>query len=746
MESPAKAKTISKFLGKDFEVKASMGHIRDLPKSTMGIDIENDFEPTYAIPFEKKKTITELKGYINKDTTIWIATDEDREGEAIGWHLLEALDVKKKKNEVHRIVFHEITKSAIQGSIKQPREINLDLVDAQQARRILDRLVGYELSPLLWKKVMAGLSAGRVQSVAVRLIVDREREIEAFKPEEFWKIKGIFNTSKKEQFEGLLELHKDKKIKPTSEKETNKILDALKNDKYIIDKVKDKNVKKSPSAPFITSTLQQEASRHLHYSVKKTMVIAQQLYEGVKVKSGLTGLITYMRTDSFSLAAEAVKEAKSVIQSTYGKEYVSTTTREYKKKKGAQEAHEAIRPTHFNLKPEDVKEFLTSDQFRLYELIWKRAIATQMQDAKLHQLVVDVKAEASEYVFRAYGQTVEFPGFMKAYVEKTDNPEDDTKQYKEKLLPLLKEKDKVDAKEIDPTQHFTKPPARYTEASLVKKLESEGIGRPSTYAPTISTIVTRKYIEKEQKHLLPTDLGKLVTDLLVEHFADIVNYQFTAEMEEGLDKVAEGKQKWVPLIREFYTPFHKLIEEKTKSLKKSDITTEESDEICEKCGEKMVIKFGKYGKFLACSGFPKCKNTKPLEGEENGKKEPDVDPELRKKLERKKCDKCGNPMEVKQGRYGAFLGCSNYPKCKNMQPIVKLTGIKCPECGKGQIVERRSKRGRIFYGCNQYPKCKKALWDKPIDKKCEKCGAIMVEKNDKELCSERCDKPKKEKK
>ncbi|MBA4336445.1 type I DNA topoisomerase [bacterium] len=751
VESPAKAKTISQYLGKDYYVTASMGHVRDLPKSKMGIDTEHDFEPSYMVPVDKKKVISGLKSKIKAGTKIWVATDEDREGEAIGWHLLQALKVDSKKHDVKRIVFHEITKSAILDSIKNPRELNMNLVDAQQARRVLDRLVGYELSPLLWKKIRYGLSAGRVQSVAVRLIVDREREIRAFKSDEYWKITGTFTGDAKTKFEAMLSHINDKKAEVGDKKSSDKILKDLDGASYKIESVTEKLINRNPAPPFITSTLQQEASRKLGFSVKKTMVVAQQLYEGVETDKEHSGLITYMRTDSFNLSAQAIKQAAEVITKTYGKEYIADKPRVYKKAKGAQEAHEAIRPTDLERTPEMVKKFLSRDQFRLYELIWQRMIACQMATAKLKAL--DVLIEAAKggsklpYTFKATGQTVAFPGFMKVYIEDEDDaPETEslTGGKHEKILPPLKENEKLKCDKIDPTQHFTQPPARYTEASLVKKLEAEGIGRPSTYAPTITTIQVRGYIEKEGKALKPTDTGEVVTDFLVEHFKDIIDYKFTAEMEEDLDLIANGDKKWVPIIKSFYTPFHKVILDKEKSVNKADVVNAESDEICEKCGSKMVIKLGRYGKFLSCSNYPTCKNAKPIakEGGDAAVEAPKIDEELKRKLKDKKCDKCGAPMEVKVGRYGNFLGCTNYPDCKNIQPIITFTGVKCPKCKDGQLVERHARRtGKVFYGCNKFPKCKFATWDKPTNEKCGKCGGLMVEKKDGLACVECTKKP-----
>ncbi len=737
VESPAKAKTISRFLGKDYKVMASMGHVRDLPKSKIGVEVDKDFETTYMISVDKKKVISDLKSELKKASDLWIATDEDREGEAIGWHLLSALKVNPKKTPVKRIVFHEITEGAIKHAMEEPRQIDMNIVDAQQARRVLDRLVGYELSPLLWKKIRYGLSAGRVQSVAVRLVVEREREIEAFKPEEFWKIIGTFDKQKVKKPEGRftaeLKEYKGKNIKVTNQKEAKKVLSDIKGADYKVKKIEEKEVKKNPAPPFITSTLQQEASRKLGFSVKKTMMIAQQLYEGIDIGKGETGLITYMRTDSVNLSDLALKAAKKVIEKEFGKDYALDSPRYYKSKKGAQQAHEAIRPVDMTLKPQEVAGYLNKDQQRLYELIWKRAIACQMAQAVLNKTAVDIepfkKGESTEYMFRANGQVIKFAGFMEVYMEGRDHEDDEDKPDDERILPKLSEGEVVDLDHMDSTQHFTKPPARYTEASLVKKLESEGIGRPSTYAPTISTIMTRGYIEKEGKALKPTDTAMVVTDMLIDHFPEIVDYKFTAEMEEKLDKVEDGEVKWVPMIKDFYGPFHKNIEVKEKTLKKSDIVNEETDEICDQCGAKMVIKLGRFGKFLSCSNYPECKNAKPLEGHEPQETEEETKElkDLRKKFKDKKCDKCDGKMEVKKGRYGHFLGCENYPKCKNIMPIVVFSGVKCPKCKSGQLVERRTRKGgRIFWGCNKFPRCRMATWNKPvgIDKK---SGELLVE-------------------
>lgn len=723
VESPAKAKTISKFVGDDFIVRASMGHIRDLPKSRIGVSVESNFEPTYTIPADKRKVLKELESYVDKGANVWIATDEDREGEAIGWHLLQALKIPEDEH-VKRIVFHEITKPAIINALKNPRKIDHYLVDAQQARRVLDRLVGYELSPLLWKKVRYGLSAGRVQSVAVRLVVEREREIKAFKQEEYWSIEAQYKHDGK-QFSAELSKVDSKKAHIANNVEAEKILKNLDGATHKVSAVEKKEVKRTPPPPFITSTLQQEAARKLGFSVKKTMTIAQMLYEGVDVFGDTMGIITYMRTDSVNISDLALKQAQEVINKEFGAEYGLSKPRFYKSKKGAQEAHEAVRPVDLAIHPQGLKAFLDKDQLRLYELIWMRTIACQMKEAIFEQVGADIQTEKSgaalPYVFRATGQTVLFAGFMKAYTEGKDYPEEEFEEM-EKVLPELSKGDELDIQKLLPQQHFTKPPPRYTEASLVKKLESEGIGRPSTYAPTISTIVDRGYIKKEKKQLIPTDTAEVVNDVLVEHFPDVVDYKFTAKMEEDLDAIAEGKRAWVPVIKDFYGPFHHIIELKQETLKKADIVNEETSEKCDKCGLPMVIKLGRYGKFLSCSNYPKCKNAKPLHAEE---KSPEMQ-ELEKKLAGKKCDKCGSPMVIKKGRFGSFLGCSKYPDCKNIQSIIHFTGVKCSGCGEGQLIERTTRKGgRTFYGCNKYPKCKFATWDKPI-KNCETCGKGVV--------------------
>jgi len=730
VESPAKAKTLKKFLGAKYTVKASMGHIRDLPKKTLAIDIEHDFEPEYEVTPDKKKIVTELKKEAKKpDTMVWLASDEDREGESIAWHLVHALGLKKENFK--RIAFHEITKPAVLKALENPRNIDINLVHAQQARRVLDRLVGYKLSPLLWSKIRIGLSAGRVQSVAVRLIVDKEREIEAFKSEEYWNIDADLKA-KKGDFNAELSKIKGKKAEVKNKKEADKIVTELNKADYVVEQIAKKQTKRQPSAPFITSTLQQEASRKLGFSVKQTMVVAQQLYEGVEHGKELTGLITYMRTDSFNLSNEFLKEVPKIVTKMFGKEYALQTPRIFTKKaKGAQEAHEAIRPTDLTKTPQDLKAHLDPQQYRLYKLIWERTIACQMAEAELDMTTVHIKA--GDYHLVAKGQIIRKPGFMKVYVEGTDNPEEALSD-KDKLLPDLVEGEVCKLKKVNAEQKFTQPPARYTEASLVKKMESEGIGRPSTYAPTISTIVTRGYIEKkEDKKLYPMEIGTIVNDFLVKHFSDIVDYQFTAQMEEKLDDIAEGKEQWQPVIKKFYEPFEATLEQKKKEVQKSDIINDKTDEKCDKCGADMMVKLGRNGKFLSCSKYPECKNARPL------KEDLEKEKALQEQFKDEKCDKCGSQMVAKKGRFGDFLACSDYPQCKSTRPLAHALKVKCPTCGSN-LVEKRTKRGKVFYGCTGYPKCTFATWKKPVDTPCPDCKGLQVEQKKGVIKCEGCGK------
>ena len=718
VESPTKAKTIAKFLGSDFNVESSFGHVRDLPVSKMGIDIEHDFEPKYVVPVKAKKNLKILQALAKKSDKIILATDEDREGEAIAWHLAEALKVDPKDTD--RIVFHEITKSAIEAALEHPRKIDMKLVNAQQARRILDRLVGYELSPFLWKKVAKGLSAGRVQSVAVRLIVEREREIKKFITDEYWSIEAIFKNAKQLPFTARLNKINSQvidKLHLKNEEQAAKILTELNGAQYIVANLEKKQTKKQPPKPFTTSSLQQTANRWLGFSAKQTMMLAQQLYE--------IGFITYMRTDSLNLADKFLNDAAEYLTSNLGSTYALSSPRRFKtKSKGAQEAHEAIRPSEATRTPESVSSELNPNQNKLYKLIWQRALASQMSEAIVDATVVDVLAQNTPYQFRANGQILKFDGYLKIYPEKSQEIE----------LPELTIKEKLNLQELKKEQHFTKPPARYSDAGLVKELEKYGIGRPSTYAPTIATIVDRNYVQRdENKRLGPTDIAFVVNDLLVEHFPNVVDFQFTAKLENDLDSIADGEVKWQPVIKDFYEPFHANLENKYEIINKNDIMPEEkSTEVCEKCGAPMIVKTGRYGKFLACSGFPECKNIKSMPGtdrDKNGQADSEEIKELKEKHKDEVCEKCGAPMAIKVGKFGPFLACTGYPKCKNLKNIAggnNSTGITCPVCGKGEVVQKRSKRG-LFYACNQYPDCKTAFWGKPTGEKCPDCDALLIE-------------------
>ncbi len=708
VESPAKAKTIKKYLGPGFNVLSSFGHIRDLPKNKLGVDTEANFKPTYVTPPSSRKRVSALKKAAQKANLIFFATDEDREGEAIAWHLTDIL--KPDPKAIKRITFDEITKKAIQSAVKKPRQIDMGLVNAQQARRILDRLVGYELSPLLWKKVRRGLSAGRVQSVTVRLIVEREEEINAFKKEEFWTLSALLSQEEK-QFTAKLYAHQDKKLDKLAIKtkqEIDKAIISIEDKDFTVTDIRTKETNRNPLPPFTTSTLQQTAFNQLGFSSKKTMMLAQQLYEGIELgNKGPTGLITYMRTDSTNLATKATNSAKQYIKYEFGGNYTLSRPRIFKKKsKGAQEAHEAIRPTDPGCPPETISSYLTKDQLKLYQLIWQRLIASQMASARLKNLSVDISA--GDYTFRATGTTVIFDGFLKIIGNST---------IKETILPPLSKGDQLVLEKLVPEQHFTQPPPRYSEATLVKALEEHGIGRPSTYAPIIDTIQKREYVVKnDEKRFAPTEVGTIVTKLLVEHFPFVVDIKFTAEMEESLDKIASGNKKWQPVIRDFYAPFHKTIKQKDKELNKADITHQETNERCPDCNHHLVIKLGRFGRFKACSNYPDCKHTEPI-GEEK---------ELQAQNSNESCPECGQALVLKRGRFGPFLGCSGYPDCKHIKKIEKSTGVTCPACGKGEIVEKRSRRGKTFYACNKYPDCKNAYWSKPTGDTCPNCQSLLV--------------------
>ena len=664
VESPAKARTIKRLLGRGYKVEASMGHVRDLPKSRLGVDTENDFEPKYITIRGKGEILKKLRKEAEKSDKVFLATDPDREGEAISWHLAHIL--KMKEGSPCRIEFNEITGTAVKQAIKEPRPINRDLVDAQQARRVLDRIVGYQISPLLWRKVRKGLSAGRVQSVAAKMICDREREIQAFVPEEYWSLTGMFNKEgKKQTFEAVFHSKDGKKHQLKDKDQVDAIIEDLKGIRYTVDEVKKGKKRRNPSPPFTTSTLQQEASRKLGFTAQKTMLLAQQLYEGIDIKGqGTIGLVTYIRTDSTRISSGAQQEAKDYILEKYGKEYAPIKPNFFKSKKGAQDAHEAIRPTMVLWEPGTVKDSLKRDQYRLYRLIYERFLASQMTPAVFETMTVNIKAK--NYIFRASGSRKIFQGFTIVYEESRD----DGKEEKDINLPILEIGEEVHLKNWDPNQHFTQPPPRFTEASLVRAMEDMGIGRPSTYAPTIYTITSRGYIEREKRVLFPTELGFIVNDLIAQYFAEIVDYKFTAEMEEDLDKVEEGEREWKDIIREFYPSFKSLLEHADGDIPKIEIQDEETDVICDKCGANMVIKTGRFGKFLACPNFPECRNTKP---------------------------------------------------------IVEELGVDCPQCGS-KVVVRKSKKGRTFYGCSNYPNCDFVSWDRPVKETCPHCGSYMVEK------------------
>ena len=670
VESPAKAKTIKKFLSRGYTVEASMGHVRDLPKSQLGVDTDNNFEPKYITIRGKGELLAKLRKAAKSADQIYLATDPDREGEAISWHLAHILKINEKT--ACRIEFNEITKQAVRKAIKNPRTINRNLVDAQQARRVLDRIVGYKISPLLWRKIRKGLSAGRVQSVATKVICEREKEIQDFKPEEYWTLKGDFYSEKTTKpapgslFEASLDTVKKKKLEPKSKEEIDKILADLEKASFQIDKIQKSQRKRKAPAPFITSTLQQEASRKLNFSTKKTMMLAQQLYEGVDVKGeGSLALVSYIRTDSTRVSSEAQDAAITNIMNLYGKEYIPANPNVYNSKKGAQDAHEAVRPTYLEWTPDRLKDSLKRDQLRLYRLIYERFLASQMTPARYEILTFYISG--GDYTFKASGSRKTFPGYTIVYMEGND----DESNEKDVKLPPLKEGEKLILKEWKPEQHFTQPPPRYTEASLVRAMEDMGIGRPSTYSPTISTILSRGYVDREGRTLFPTELGQIVNDLMIEYFPDIMDYQFTADMEEKLDSVEEGKLEWRKILTNFYGPFSNYLEHADQSIEKIEVQDEVSDVICEKCGSNMVIKMGRYGKFLACPNFPDCRNTRP---------------------------------------------------------IVEEVDVSCPKCS-ASIVVRKSKRGRKFYGCEKYPECDFVSWDLPVKEKCPDCSSFMVQKS-----------------
>lgn len=706
VESPAKTRTLKNFLGPDYRIEASMGHVRDLPKRELGVDVEDNFTPSYNTIPERKDVLKRLGQAVKEAEEIYLASDPDREGEAIAWHLQQALKLKSAK----RIEFNEITQQAVTSALHAPRNIDIDRVNAQQARRVLDRLVGYKLSPLLWQKVRRNLSAGRVQSVAVRLVCDREREILAFVPQEYWSIVAkLTPEGRMEPFEAKLAQINGSKAEVANEEDANKILADLDAADYVVAKITEKQQKRNPAAPFITSTLQQEASRKLGFSAKRTMLAAQQLYEGIELgDAGHVGLITYMRTDSTRVSAEAQAEAREYIEKAFGKEYLPASARQVRKK-GAQDAHEAIRPTSVHRHPDDVTHLLSRDQARLYKLIWQRFVASQMNAAVFDVVTVDIKAK--QYTFRATGSMLKFAGFKAVYTEGRDTTE--VVDEERPPLPRMKQGEELRLLDLTPNQHFTEPPPRYTEATLVKALEERGIGRPSTYATIMSTIQDRGYVILEEKKFNPTDLGFGVTDYLVEHFPTILDVAFTASVETHLDEVAEGAVEWHQLLREFYDPFD-------KALKHAQWGPEGTARKCPNCGKDMVEKRGRFGPFLGCSGYPECKTIVKVEREKIAAVEPketDID-----------CPECGRKMLLRQGRTGEFLGCSGYPECKKTMSIDKKIGVKCPVCEEGEVVEKMSKKRKIFYGCNRYPECKFVSWGKPVDKRCPKCNSVLAER------------------
>jgi len=720
VESPAKAKTINKYLGKDFTVLASYGHVRDLLPKTGAVEPEHNFAMHYENIARNAQHMDKIKKALKKADTLYLATDLDREGEAIAWHvyqILEEAGVAKNK-AVHRIVFHEITKPAIQAAIEHPRHIDMNLVNAQQARRALDYLVGFNLSPLLWRKVRAGLSAGRVQSPALRLIVEREKEIEAFIPQEYWTIHANCQH-KKYDFQAKLIEYAGEKLKQftvTQAGEAEKIkaeLIKVANGKLLVHKITKRSKKRNPAAPFITSTLQQEAARKLGFTAQRTMRTAQQLYEGVDVGMGSVGLITYMRTDSVQLAQEAIEDIRKYITKKYGKENLPDAPNVFRTKtKNAQEAHEAIRPTAISQTPEILKHSLTADQYKLYSLIWKRTVACQMIHATINTVTVDLLC-GKDNIFRASGSTIVHPGFISVYQEGEDN----AKPLEEKELPPLNEGDQIDLNDILCDQHFTEPPPRYSEASLIKALEEFGIGRPSTYANIISTLQHREYVIIRQKRFYPTDVGVVVNKFLTEYFTKYVDYDFTAKLEDDLDEVSRGELQWIPVLKTFWQPFKHQVDDINERVQRKDVTQELIDEKCPKCGKQLAIRLGKRGRFIGCTGYPDCDYTRNVESAANEANEPEI-------IEGRKCPECGSDLVKKQGRYGEFIGCSNYPNCKFMEPLNKPTdtGVACPVCKKGSILKRTSRRGKIFYSCSEYPKCKYAIWNEPLNEKCPKCG------------------------
>ena len=732
VESPTKVRTIKKYLGKEYNVAATVGHIKDLPPKEIGINVEEGFKPKYTYIPGKQKVIKSLKAAAGDSTDIYLAPDPDREGEAIAWHTAEIL--KKEGRIFHRVLFHELTKNAIHEAMKLPEQLNRSKYEAQQARRILDRLVGYQISPLLWRKVKGGLSAGRVQSVAVRIICERERAIQAFEPEEYWSITAYLEGNSPPPFTAKLVKKYQKKIDIPDENTSNDILKELSEEEFIVEKVQKKTINRNPTPPFITSKLQQEAIRKLRFSAKKTMLVAQQLYEGLELGPGEPeGLITYMRTDSTRISKEAAMEALNLIQEQFGDAYAPSKPRFFKNRKKAQDAHEAIRPTSVYNTPEKIKPYLTQDQFSLYELIWKRFVASQMSQARINK--VSVSIAAGPYIFTATGSSVAFPGFMALYMSVDDQIESDSQKKKDDL-PELNEGMVLKLNQLEPKQHFTIPPSRFSEASLVKELEENGIGRPSTYAAILSTIREKGYVDLVKGYFVPNELGFIVNDLLVESFPDVIDVEFTAKMEDELDRIETAEVAYLEILTRFYDAFKKELDTASEGMLSVKGIGFPTDLTCPECHSRLHIKVGKNGHFIGCARYPECKYTRNYTRDEKGIIHP-VEPTTGK-ISDKVCDKCGKPMLIKEGRYGSFYACSGYPDCKNTQSTNsngngKSTGVDCPENScNGKLVERTSKRGKIFYGCSRFPNCTFAIWDKPVAKKCPQCGAeFLVEKTTK---------------
>ena len=737
VESPAKARTLAGFLGSDYDVRASIGHVRDLPRSRLGVDVEQGFAPSYLVPREKREVVRKLKEAAQDADAVYLATDPDREGEAISWHLVQATELGQRP--YHRVVFHEVTPEAVRQAFRHPRDINMRLVDAQQARRVVDRLVGYKVSPLLWKKVRRGLSAGRVQSAALRMVVDREREIQGFVPREYWTIDARLSSPdsaspEEESFTARLATFasggsRPKKLEIAGTEESDRLSALLKEAAYRVAEVKQRTQPRRPPPPFTTSTLQQEASRRFGFSAKRTMAVAQQLYEGLSLSAGAAsrskrdggaggatagrqvGLITYMRTDSTQVSEVARTEARAYIGERFGDEFLPHAPRVYRRKaRGAQEAHEAIRPTSIRREPAALRRSLTADQHRLYTLIWQRMLASQMADALYDGLTIDVEATPRSgqdvYLFRATESVLRFPGYRQLYQESSD---DASPEEAKPRLPALSPGQDLSLLTLLPEQHFTEPPSRYSEATLVRALEENGIGRPSTYAPTLSTIQDRGYVEREGRQLKPTDLGFVVNDLLVNLFPGVVDLRFTAAMEEELDEIARGNKAWQPVVERFYLPLEQALAQAAQAPRVEELT----DERCEVCGRPMVARWGRFGRFLACSGFPECKSTRPLPGED----QPETTDE--------RCGLCDATMIVRNGRYGRFLACSRYPECKGTRRLQTKVGVACPRC-RGDLITRRSKRGRTFYGCANYPQCRFVTWSRPPAEPCPDCGELLV--------------------